>query len=98
MVYAEVNDTFLHMPPQQRTSAEEIENDPPASDLGVVVTARVILPMVPVSIDPRGLRQSSDQNLRAKHTSFQTESTISSILLPQRSPVGSRGARCRRPM
>jgi hypothetical protein len=71
MIYAELNDSFIHMSPQQRTRAQKIKNDPPASDFGMMVAARMVLPSVSDSIDPSGLRQSSDENFRAEHPSFQ---------------------------
>jgi hypothetical protein len=76
MIYSEIDSSFVHVPLQQRAFAEHIENDTPVSDLGMMVAARVVLPAVAESIDPCGLRQSSDENFRAEHPSFQTDSQI----------------------
>ena len=44
MIYSEIDPSFVHVPLQQRAFAEHIENDTPASDLGMMVAARVVLP------------------------------------------------------
>jgi hypothetical protein len=74
MIYSEIDETCVHMPPEQRTSAKQIENDTPASDLGMMVAARMVLPSIAKSVGPGRLRQSSDENFRAEHPSFQAES------------------------
>jgi hypothetical protein len=56
MIYAKMDKTIRHMASQQRVSAEEIEDNTPASDLGMMVTARMVLPPIADSIDPRGFR------------------------------------------
>jgi hypothetical protein len=82
MIYAEINETLRHVPPQQRSFAKQIESDTPTGDLGMMVASRVILPTIADSIDPSGLRQSSNENFRAEHPGFQTESQIGRSLLP----------------
>jgi hypothetical protein len=62
MIYAEINEAFVHVSPQQRTCAKQIEDDAPASNLGMIIAARMILPMISEFIDQAGLRQSSDEN------------------------------------
>jgi len=46
MIDAEMNEASRHMLLQQGTTAQQIENDTPASDLGMMVTRRVVLPTV----------------------------------------------------
>jgi len=55
VIYSEMDDTFLHVAPQQRAIAQQIKDDAPARDLGMMVAARVVLPTVSESIDARSL-------------------------------------------
>jgi hypothetical protein len=65
MIYAEMNKTSVDMAPQQGTLTKQVENDAPASDLGMMVAAGMVLPPISESIDSRGLGQRPDKNFRS---------------------------------
>jgi hypothetical protein len=69
VVDAEMDEACLYMAPQQRTRPQEIEDDPPASNLRMVIAAGMILPIVSETIAAVSFRQCPNQYGRPVHIS-----------------------------
>jgi hypothetical protein len=61
------NETFLNVSPQKVAVAQQVEEDAPARNLGVVIAAGVVLPTIIVLEAARARHERIDEDLRPEH-------------------------------
>jgi hypothetical protein len=67
MIDPETHAALLDMTAEELGGLQQIEDDAPASDLGVVITPRMVLPAVSVAVCARGVREATHEYFRTVH-------------------------------